>query len=297
MRITDVRTWLVGNPWKNWLFVRVDTDRASTASARAPSTRSPAPVEAAIHELPHPVHRARSHAYRAAPPAHGARPLLRGRTGPRGRLPPRSRSPAGTSSASPWGFRSMRCWVVASGDRVRAYANGWYRCRAHPESPSPRPPAASWARGGYGALKFDPFGSAWRSSRTAARRTCPSTSWPRGAGRGGPRGRDDDRGPQSLLRRDRPAHRRPASRRTAPTRFEEPVPHPAHRGHGGGSAPLGRCPSRRASRFSSVHQFADLLGSRCRASSCSPSRCISAGCGGRAGGGDGRRPLRGGDPG
>jgi galactonate dehydratase len=26
MRITDVRTWLVGNPWKNWLLVRVDTD-------------------------------------------------------------------------------------------------------------------------------------------------------------------------------------------------------------------------------------------------------------------------------
>ena len=25
MRISGVRTFLVGNPWKNWLFVRVDT--------------------------------------------------------------------------------------------------------------------------------------------------------------------------------------------------------------------------------------------------------------------------------
>ena len=26
MRIRDVRTYLVGNAWKNWLFVRLDTD-------------------------------------------------------------------------------------------------------------------------------------------------------------------------------------------------------------------------------------------------------------------------------
>jgi galactonate dehydratase len=26
VKITDVKTYLVGNPWKNWLFVRVETD-------------------------------------------------------------------------------------------------------------------------------------------------------------------------------------------------------------------------------------------------------------------------------
>ena len=26
MKITDVTTYFVGNPWKNWVFTRVDTD-------------------------------------------------------------------------------------------------------------------------------------------------------------------------------------------------------------------------------------------------------------------------------
>jgi len=26
MKITDVITYFVGNPWKNWVFTRVDTD-------------------------------------------------------------------------------------------------------------------------------------------------------------------------------------------------------------------------------------------------------------------------------
>jgi len=28
VRITKATTFIVGNPWKNWLFVRVDTDQA-----------------------------------------------------------------------------------------------------------------------------------------------------------------------------------------------------------------------------------------------------------------------------
>ncbi len=27
MRITGVQTFIVGNPWKNWLFVRLETDQ------------------------------------------------------------------------------------------------------------------------------------------------------------------------------------------------------------------------------------------------------------------------------
>jgi len=26
MKITEVNTYLVGNPWKNWLFAQVETD-------------------------------------------------------------------------------------------------------------------------------------------------------------------------------------------------------------------------------------------------------------------------------
>jgi galactonate dehydratase len=45
-------------------------------------------------------------------------------------------------------------------ERLRAYANGWYRGPRTPESFHER--ARQVAARGYTALKFDPFGSAWR---------------------------------------------------------------------------------------------------------------------------------------
>ena len=45
-------------------------------------------------------------------------------------------------------------------DRVRAYANGWYRGERTPETFAER--RAEVVARGYKALKFDPFGAAWR---------------------------------------------------------------------------------------------------------------------------------------
>src|SRR5690606_6648391 len=52
MKITRATTWIVGNPWKNWLFVRLDTDQdglygigEGTINGFARTT------EAAVHEL------------------------------------------------------------------------------------------------------------------------------------------------------------------------------------------------------------------------------------------------------
>ena len=35
MKVTDVRTVVVGNPWKNWIFVVIDTDEGLTGLGEA----------------------------------------------------------------------------------------------------------------------------------------------------------------------------------------------------------------------------------------------------------------------
>ena len=51
MRITDVTTYLVGNRWKNWLFVRVDTDEGIHGVGEGTLNAFSATVAAAIAEL------------------------------------------------------------------------------------------------------------------------------------------------------------------------------------------------------------------------------------------------------
>ena len=51
MKISDVTTYLVGNPWKNWLFVRVDTDDGVHGVGEGTVNGFSATVQAAIHEL------------------------------------------------------------------------------------------------------------------------------------------------------------------------------------------------------------------------------------------------------
>ena len=55
MRISGVRTFLVGNPWKNWLFVRVDTDEGMYGVGEGTLNAFSATVETAIHELEGPA--------------------------------------------------------------------------------------------------------------------------------------------------------------------------------------------------------------------------------------------------
>ena len=51
MKITDVKTYIVGNQWKNWVFVRVDTDEGVHGIGEATLNGLAKTVEAAIHEL------------------------------------------------------------------------------------------------------------------------------------------------------------------------------------------------------------------------------------------------------
>jgi galactonate dehydratase len=159
VQITDVRTFVVGNPWKNWVFVKIETDEGVVGWSEATMGLSTRPVEAAIHEL---------------------RPLYLGADPTRinelwdalykGLFLATSSVPVTAMTALEIG-----CWDIlgkvlgapihrllggAMRDRVRAYANGWYQGPRDPGFLAER--AQQVVAMGYTALKFDPFGSAYR---------------------------------------------------------------------------------------------------------------------------------------
>ena len=51
MKIIDFKTYLVGNPWKNWLFVRVETDEGIHGIGEGTLGHFSRTVETAIHEI------------------------------------------------------------------------------------------------------------------------------------------------------------------------------------------------------------------------------------------------------
>lgn len=51
VRLTDIKTCVVGNPWKSWLFVRVETDEGLHGIGEGTLGQLSKTVEAAVHEL------------------------------------------------------------------------------------------------------------------------------------------------------------------------------------------------------------------------------------------------------
>ena len=51
MKIKDIKTYLVGNPWKNWLFVQVETDEGIRGIGEGTLGHLSRTIETAIHEL------------------------------------------------------------------------------------------------------------------------------------------------------------------------------------------------------------------------------------------------------
>lgn len=159
MRITDVTTYLVGNPWKNWLFVRVDTDEGIHGVGEGTVNGFAATVETAIHEL--------RDAYIGLEPSQVE--LLTQR------MVRDVYSDGGQIHMAAVASIEVACWDIvgkATGkpvhellggrirDRIPVYANGWYRTDRTPEAFAER--AADVVARGYRALKFDPFGAAYR---------------------------------------------------------------------------------------------------------------------------------------
>ena len=165
MKIIDVRTVVVGNPWKNWILVLVETDAGITGLGEATGGLRTQPTVAGIEEIKHLVigkdprhiHAIWNDLYLAG--------FLHV-----------NKEIAGIE---------MACWDILGRsldvpvhtllggkmrDSVRVYANGWYSGPRTPEGFADRAKVVTGR--GYTALKFDPFGDAYltmskRESREA----------------------------------------------------------------------------------------------------------------------------------
>lgn len=160
MRIVEIETYIAGNPWKNWLFTRVLTDEGIYGVGEGTLNCFARTVEAAIHEL---------------------KPLVLDLDPFQiellyQRLVRDVYSEGGQIHMCAVAAIEIACWDIigkATGqpiyklmggrchEKLRAYANGWYRGPRTPENFHDR--AKEVVRRGYTALKFDPFGNNWRT--------------------------------------------------------------------------------------------------------------------------------------
>ena len=167
MKIDRIEAFAVGNPWKNWLLVKVSTDAGHTGWGEATTGLTTQPAFAAVGEI------ARLFLGRdpAAIPqnwvdAHKALYL----------------TADGVLMAALAGIETA-CWDIVGkelglplyrllGGRaqasIRTYANGWYQAERDPGRFAERTRAV--AAKGYSALKFDPLGHNYRTLDRAERR-------------------------------------------------------------------------------------------------------------------------------
>ncbi|HKW99007.1 MAG TPA: mandelate racemase/muconate lactonizing enzyme family protein [Bryobacteraceae bacterium] len=160
MRITAIDTYIAGNPWKNWLFAKVSTDEGIHGVGEGTLNYFAKTVETAIHELtplvlgmdPFQVEIISQRLVRDVY-TEGAQIHMCAVAAIEIALWDIIGKAANQPIYNLWGGRCH--------EKLRAYANGWYRGPRTPESFAEK--AKSVIKRGYTALKFDPFGSAWRT--------------------------------------------------------------------------------------------------------------------------------------
>lgn len=160
MKITKIDTYIAGNPWKNWLFTKVYTDEGIYGVGEGTLMAFAKTIEAAIHEL--------------SPFVLGLDPMQVEIITQRLTRDPYSEG--GQVHMCAVAAIEIACWDIIGKalnqpiynlgggrchEKLRAYANGWYRGPRTPESYAEK--AKIVAKRGYTALKFDPFGNAWRT--------------------------------------------------------------------------------------------------------------------------------------
>ena len=159
--ITDVETYVVANPWKPWVFVRLETEQGVTGLSEATAHGKPRTVAAAVEEM--------SDFFIGEDPFDTERLWLE-----MYRDEWFSKNVINTTVIS---AVDMACWDIKGkvldkpvyellggsvhGDRLRAYANGWYTDTTN-ELSSWKEAAEGVVDDGYDAMKFDPFGSSWQ---------------------------------------------------------------------------------------------------------------------------------------
>lgn len=155
IKITELKTFVVGNPWKNWVFVKVNTDAGLVGWGEATGGLETKPAEAQVHELERFVI--------GEDPLHPERLWQKMH---KGLFLGNNVGMNGITIAC-WDIlaKSLNAplWKLLGGKlnpSLRAYANGWYK---GPREPAAFAEEASRVKSmGYTALKFDPFGSTYR---------------------------------------------------------------------------------------------------------------------------------------
>lgn len=160
MKIEKVETRVIGNPWKNWVLVRVQTDEGLVGWGDATTPMTYKPVVAAIDEI--------------GKLCVGRDPLQIERLW-EALFTTLYLPDDGTLLSALAGIETA-CWDLLGKslhvplhqllggrvhDGIKAYANGWYN--GPREAAGFAEKAAEVVARGYLALKFDPFGSAFRT--------------------------------------------------------------------------------------------------------------------------------------
>lgn len=153
MKIDRVSTFVIGNPWKNWVIVKVDTDEGVSGLGECTSITS-APMVAEVQELSRFVIGMDPREPRRVADALEKGAFLA------------AKQAACAIEIACWDIlgKSLGAplWRLLGGrlhDRLRVYANGWYTCPREPNAFAEK--AVQVVAMGYGALKFDPFGTAY----------------------------------------------------------------------------------------------------------------------------------------
>lgn len=165
VEITDVSSYIVSNPWKPWVFVRVETNEGVHGIAEATTHGKPRTVVAGIEEM--------REYFIGADPFDTEQLFLE-----MYRDEWFSKNVINTTVIS---AIDIACWDIkgkildrpvyellggaVQGTELRAYANGWYTdAEGDPEGFARA--AEQVVDDGYDAMKFDPFSYAWeRMSR------------------------------------------------------------------------------------------------------------------------------------
>ena len=169
MQVTSVRTTVVGTPWRDLVFVELETDTGLVGVGEVRPVNKTDSFVAVVEEL-------------AGRYVVGADPFDTERLAwaierlEYGRPSEHGQSALAAFDIASWDLigqsLGVPIWKLLGGafrDRVPAYANGWYQADFEPERIADL--ARTVVARGYRAMKFDPFGAgAVRLSAAATRR-------------------------------------------------------------------------------------------------------------------------------
>jgi galactonate dehydratase len=158
LTISDVRTTVVGTPWRELVFVELVTDDGLVGLGEVRMVNRTETLVAAVHEL------APRHVI-GTDPFDVERLAWKIQRSDYSRPGEVTQSALATFDMACWDLMGQALgvpiWKLLGGrfrDRVRAYANGWYQAERDPAAIGRL--SRKVVDRGYGALKLDPFGAA-----------------------------------------------------------------------------------------------------------------------------------------